>query len=730
MEDIMKPNYKNPGLPIKERVEDLLSRMTVEEKVAQMTQVSVNMVSAEEADVYAEKGIGSFLHSLGDTTRRLKQIASNTRLGIPLIFGIDAIHGHSLHNGCTMYPSQLGVSCSWDEEKIHEMGKITAREAAEEGLHWLFSPVLCVGRDLRWGRIDETFGEDPYLIGELGYSIIRGYQSENLAAACAKHYLGYGESVGARDSYDSQISDRKIRECFLPPFKRAVEAESMTFMVGYESIDGLPMSANRKFLRDVLKDELGFAGFSVTDWCNIEGLHARQFVANDLRDASKIAVEAGNDMSMNSLGFMEHVIDMAKSGELDMKYIDDSVRRILAVKFKLGLFDGIEQRIPHGCTACEEHITACKTLTDECPVLLENNGILPLGSKYKKIAVIGPNADNVKAQYGDWTYFSHPDANPNAVPKEELYTMLRGIKTVFSDAEVRYTRGCDVMDPTDQNIEEAVALANDSDVVVAVLGDCLDQNGESKDRCNLEITGAQLDLLKQLKATGKPVVVILVNGKPLCIGEVRDNCDALLETFNSGAYGGLSAAKILRGDCNPEGKLTISFPRNAGQIPVYYNQYAGWHSNPKTGGYCDCPPDALYPFGYGLSYNNYTYANMQVSKTTVTPDDTIEVSVDITNNGGRDGNEIVQLYVNDKVSSVCTPVKQLRGFQRAFIKAGQTVTVTIPLSVSDLWIVNREEEYIVEAGEFELMIGKSSLDRDLLTQTIRCTETRRLSSSC
>lgn len=722
----MTQKYKDPTLPVAERVEDLLSLMTVEEKVAQMTQVSVNIVSEEEANAYAEKGIGSFLHSLGETTKRLKKIAANTRLGIPLIFGIDAIHGHSLHNGCTMYPSQLGVSCSWDREKIHEMGKITAREAAEEGLHWLFSPVLCVGRDLRWGRIDETFGEDPYLIGELGYAIIRGYQSENLAAACAKHYLGYGESVGARDSYDSQISDRKVRECFLPPFKRAVDADSLTFMVGYESIDGVPMSANRKFLRDVLKGELGFDGFAVTDWCNIEGLHVRQFVAHDLREASKIAVEAGNDMSMNSLGFMEHVIDMAKNGELNMQDIDDSVRRILTVKFKLGLFDDIEDRIPYGCTACTEHIDACKSLTDECPVLLENNGLLPLGDQYKKIAVIGPNADNVKSQYGDWTYFSHPDWHPDAVPTEELYTMLQGIRTVFKDADVRYARGCDVINPKDQNIDEAVALAEDSDVVIAVLGDCLEQNGEAKDRCNLEITGAQIELLKQLKATGKPVVVILVNGKPLCIEEIKENCDALLETFNSGSYGGLSAAKILHGDLNPEGKLTISFPRNAGQIPVYYNQYTGWHSNMHTGGYCDCPPDALYAFGYGLSYNDYTYSNMKISKTTVTPDDTINVQVDVTNNGNRDGNEIVQLYVNDKVSSVCTPKKQLHGFARVLIKAGETKTVTIPLAIADLWIVNHSEEYLVEAGDFEVMIGKSSLDDDLLKKTISCTETRRL----
>lgn len=706
--------YKNKNLPTSERVEDLLSKMTLEEKLGQMMQVSLNIMNFEEAEAWAAKGVGSFLHCLGENAEKLKKVAKNTRLGIPLIFGIDAIHGHSLYNGATIFPSQLGVSCSWNPELIKEMGRVTAKEVAADGLHWTFSPVLCIGRDLRWGRVGETFGEDAYLIGELGAAIIDGYQCDGHIVACAKHYLAYGESTGGRDSYDSEVSVRKVKGIFLLPFKRAVEAGCATVMAGYESVDGVPISSNEKVLRKLLKEELQFEGFVVTDWGNIEGLIERQFVVENYDQAAILAVQAGNDMSMNSIPFYESAIKKAKDGEIPIALIDDAVRRILGVKFKLGLFDEWQQ--PNmSIIACKEHIAINEELTRESLVLLENkNNTLPLNKNIKKIVVIGPNADDLHAQFGDWTYFSHPDANPTAIPKGEYYTMLSGIKKVFVNSEIVYHKGCDIMDAEQQQIAESVAVAKDADAIIAVVGDCLAQNGEFKDRANLELSGAQTELLKALKETGKPLVGVLVNGKPLCIEWLQENCDALVETFNSGTHGGLALAELLCGAYNPNGKLTISFPRIAGQTVIYYNQLPGWHG----GSYIDARKGELYQFGYGLSYTEYEYSNLRLSKDVCSKDDIITVFVDVTNAGKVDGKEIIQLYINDCVSSVVTPVKELKGFQKVFIKAGETVTVSIPLAISNLAIVDVNEQYVVENGNFEIMVGKDSRDESLLKTTL------------
>lgn len=687
------------------RISEILAEMTLEEKIAQMQQVSPESFRPEVFERFRKLGGGSFLHVLGKDADAVRADAENTRMKIPPIFGIDAIHGHSLLNGAVIYPSQLAMACSWNPSLIKKMGKATAEEVNADGLDWVFSPVLCIGRDTRWGRVDETFGEDPYLIGTLAAAITEGYEEDGLVAACLKHYIGYGEATGARDAYDTEISMRKIREVFLPPFRRAVEAGASTVMTAYGSISGVPMTAHRQLLREVLKDELGFDGFVVTDWYNVGSLRTKQKAVESFADGVRVTVESGNDMSMNSYQFYEHAIRLVNEGKLSMELIDEAVRRILRVKFSLGLFDENKKRMPKECIGSKEHIEINHALTRESLVLLENNGVLPLKETPKKIAVVGPNADDIRAQYGDWTFFSHPNRAPeDTMPKGDYYTVLRGIKTVFADSEVAYAKGCDVMGySADTMMNEAIALAEDADVVIAVIGDILAQNGEGKDRAVLELSGRQGELIRKLKATGKPVITVLVNGKPLCLGDVIENSDALIETFNGGDLGGLCAAEMIAGKFNPSGKLPISFPRASGQVPCYYNQYAGWHATK----YMDVDEGSLYDFGYGLSYTNYEYKNLAISADTAKAGDVLTVSVDITNTGDMDGAEIVEMYYNDLYSSVLTPTRQLCGFTKVFVGAGETVHVELPLAVNDLSLVNANCETILEPGDFEIMVGGS-----------------------
>ncbi|MBP7175893.1 MAG: glycoside hydrolase family 3 C-terminal domain-containing protein [Thermoclostridium sp.] len=715
-------DYKNPMLSAEERTRDLLSRMTLEEKVGQLVQIPYSEITREDAVEWVEKRFaGSFLHVLGEDAQKLQERAMKTRLGIPLMFGIDAIHGHSLYNGATIFPTQLGMSCSWNPDLIQQMGRVTGREVAADGLHWTFSPVLCIGRDLRWGRINETFGEDPYLIGELSAAIIKGYQGNALSdddsiLACAKHYLAYGESTGARDAQETPISERKVREIFLPPFKRAVEAGCATFMSAYLAIDGTPVTINRKYLRTILKEELGFDGFVVTDWNNTGTLVDVQYVASEINEAATMAVEAGNDMLMSTLQSYDALLRSVRQGRLDEKIIDEAAGRVLKIKFAMGLFDNpgkTRYEKKADIFACPQHLAVNEQLTQESIVLLENkNNLLPLGGNIREIAVIGPNADDIKAQFGDWTFFTHPHPHPEAVPQIPVYTMLNGIRKESERRGIRvnWHQGCDIMDENDQDIAGAVSAAKTADAIIAVVGDCRDQNGETRDRANLDLSGAQLDLLKALKKTGKPLIIILVNGKPLSVPWVKQNADAVLETFNSGMFGGKATADILFGNTNPSGKLSISFPYHSGQLPVYYNQLPGWHG----GKYMDMPAEPLYSFGYGLSYTQWQYSNLRLSSTECGAQGKVDVMIDLTNAGSVDGHEVVQLYVRDDVSSVVTPIKQLKGFQKVFVKAGETMTVTIPLDICALCVIREDGTEAVEPGTFTIMVGPDSRDEVLL----------------
>ena len=680
--------YQDPHRPIHERVDDLLSRMTLEEKIGQMCQVD----GREDPEYWVEeKHVGSLLHVIGAVTNKLQEVAANSRLGIPLIFGIDAIHGHAFWPQATVFPTQLSLASSWNPDLLTEIGRVTAKEAALTGMHWTFSPVLGTARDLRWGRIDETFGEDPYLIGQLGTAIIRGYQGDdgsgesNLAdpytiLACAKHYAGYPGSVGGRDSYEAELTQRSLRSLYLKPFHDAVDAGCTTFMAGYQAIDGLPCSVNRWLLQDVLKEEWGFDGFTITDWDNVGRLHNEQKVCATLEDAVERSLASGNDMIMTTPAFVDIAPKLVKEGRVDIAAVDDACRRILRLKFTMGLFDAnryTDLAQGEAVIGCEAHHAIALESAYQSIVLLKNKGdLLPLDDGIRRIAVIGPNADNMAAQLGDWTFqglHESIDAGTSrefvdSLRRDNVVTVLQGIRArAGDDVQVDYVLGCDLIDPDVEAVGEAVELAMAADVAIVVVGDTLTQNGEIRDRADLDLSGAQQRLLEAVHATGTPMVVVLINGKPLTIPWIAENADAVLEAWNPGNQGGTAVAGLLFGDRNPCGKLPISFAFHVGQQPVYYNQLPGWHAP----SYIDMPSGPLFAFGYGLSYTSFAYSNLRLHASQLTPGDYLRVDVDVENTGSRSGVEVVQLYVNDVYSTVTTPLKELKAFQRVSAGAGR-----------------------------------------------------------
>ncbi len=689
---------------------DLLATMTVEEKVGQMQQLSKNAV---EPDVFAQfqaSGLpGSYLHILGHETGEFEEGVKNSRLQIPPVFGIDAIHGHSLLKQATIFPTQLALACAFDEEMVQRVGEITADEVAADGLNWVFSPVLCLGRDLRWGRINETFGEDPLVASRLGKAIIEGYQKNGYVAACAKHYLGYGEATGGRDSYDSQFTERKAREVFLKPFKAAAEAGCMTMMTAYGSVDSVSVTTSHKWLTEILKEELGFDGFVVTDWENFRSLYKGQKVAANIDDACIMGIDAGNDMSMNSPEFFGALCTAAKEGKISMDRIDDAVYRILKVKKRLGLLGGNAPQKPgREVIGCADHQKENYATTVKSMVLLKNENILPLNSGLKKIAVVGPNADDIWAQYGDWTHFSHPNLNSKDTAKEGAYTMLRGIREVFSNAEVVYAKGCTVRGedtPEESQVLfcQALEAVKDADVVILCIGDDWWQTGESHDRSDLNLSGRQVELARAIAEVNPNLVTVLVNGKPLVIESVAEISKAVVETFNSGDMGGLALASLLAGKENFSGKLPISFPTLTGAGPFYYNQFDYWHG----GKYIEGSAKSNYPFGYGLNY-----ANMVLGVPVLTKQEAgkLNLKVTVKNSSDRDGWEVVQLYYKDEVCKILTPVRTLLDFKRVLVPANSEVTAEFTVDTNDLGYYDENCKYCVDPGEFTFHIsndGKS-----------------------
>ncbi|HVO09164.1 MAG TPA: glycoside hydrolase family 3 N-terminal domain-containing protein [Vicinamibacteria bacterium] len=712
------PPYRNPKLSVEERVNDLVSRMTLEEKVGQLLMLDAR---PDDLSFVNSRQPGSLLHILGGKIDRAMDLAARNRLAVPLLIGEDGIHGHSFWKDANIFPTQLAMAASWNPGLLERMGRVTAEEMAPTGIHETFSPVLCLTRDLRWGRVGETFGEDPYLIGELGAALIHGYQGKGLddptaVLATAKHYAGYSETQGGRDASEADISRRKLRSYFLPPFERAVRAGAMMFMTGYQSTEGVPSTANRWLLTEVLKDEWGFKGVVVTDWDNVGRMVHEQRVAATYADAAIIALRAGNDIMMTTPQFYEGAIEAVRSGRLKESEIDAPVRRLLALKFRMGLFEN--PRRPDLAKAAVEvarpdHRAAVLDAARQSLVLLQNDGLLPLDpAKVRSIAVVGPNADDDLQQLGDWSLGS-PQHPPEAGkhPRERTVTVLDGIKAVAPrGTTVRYEKGCAINGSELSGLPAAVAAAQASDVVVAVVGDHLDFIGEEKSTATLEMQGGQPALLDALEKTGKPMIVVLVNSKPLVLPPAVRRAGAILEGFNPGMEGGRAIAEAVFGQLNPSGKLTVSFPVHVGQQPVFYNQVRGQHGSR----YADLTQEPLFPFGHGLSYTSYRYSNLRLASPTLGHGQSAAVWVDVENAGPRAGDEIVQVYVRDVVTSVTWVDKALKGFARVHLEPGEKKTVQIKLPWEALQLVDADGRSVVEPGEFQILVGPSSRDRDLL----------------
>ncbi len=710
--------YRNPALTVEERVADLLGRMTLEEKVGQLMLWDARGDDLSFINTYHA---GSILHILGEKVGRAMALAAQTRLGIPLLVGEDGIHGHSFWKGATIFPTQLALAACWNPALIEQVGRVTAEEMAPTGIHWTFSPVLCLTRDLRWGRTGETFGEDPYLIGEFGAALIRGYQGRGLddptgVLASAKHYAGYSETQGGRDASEADLSRRKLRSYFLPPFERAARAGAMTFMTGYQSMDGIPSTANRWLLTEVLKDEWGFQGVVVTDWDNVGRLVREQRVCATFAEAATVALRAGNDIMMTTPEFYDGALEAVRSGRLAEWEIDAPCARLLALKFRMGLFEN-----PRGPDleraaieiARPDHRAVNLAAARQSLILLQNNGLLPLDpGRVKAIAVVGPNADDDVQQLGDWSLGASqhpPEAGKH--PREKTTTVLDGIRALApAGCAVRYERGCSIVDDDLSGIPAAVAAARESDVVVAVVGDHLNFIGETLSTATLELQGGQVALLDALEQTGKPLIVVLVNSKPLVLPPSAKRAAAIVELFNPGMEGGQALAEALFGRLNPSGKLTVSIPIHVGQQPVFYSQVRGQHGSR----YADLTQEPLFPFGHGLSYTHYAYSNLRLDTPTLTQGQALTVSVDVENTGQHAGDEIVQVYVSDVVTSATWVNKALKGFARVHLAPGEKKTVQVGLPWEAFQIVDAEGRGVVEPGEFEILAGPSSRDRDLL----------------
>lgn len=715
---IQPPAYRNPSLSVEERVADLLGRMTLEEKVGQLIMWDAR---PDDLSFINTRQPGSILHISGEKARLAMQMAADNRLGIPLLIGEDAIHGHSFWKGATIFPSQLAMACSWDPALLEQVGRVTAEEVVPTGIHWTFSPVLCLARDLRWGRIDETFGEDPYLIGELAAALIRGYQGKGLddptaILATAKHFAGYSETQGGRDASEADLSRRKLRSYFLPPFERAARTGAMTFMTGYQSIEGVPSTCNRWLLTEVLKDEWGFKGVVVTDWNNVGRLVIEQKVCANYMEAAVAAVRAGNDIIMTTPEFYEGALEAVRTGRLAEAEIDAPCARFLALKIRMGLFEnprGPDMERAAVEIGRAEHRAANLQAARQSLVLLQNNGLLPLDPKQvKSIMVVGPNADDDMQQLGDWSLGSsqHPP-KAGKQPREKTTTVLDGIRALAPGGlAVHYERGCSIIDDDLSGIPAAVAAARSAEVAVVVVGDHLNFIGETQSTATLELQGGQLALLEALAHSGVPLVVVLVNSKPLVLPPAVQRAAAIIELFNPGMEGGRALAEALFGLFNPSGKLTISFPLHVGQQPIFYSQVRGQHGDR----YADLTQEPLFPFGHGLSYTQYTYSNLRLASSSLARGETARVLVDVENVGQRAGVEIVQVYVSDVVTSATWVNKALKGFARVQLAPGEKKTVQVELPWRAFEIVNAQGLNVVEPGEFEILAGPSSRDRDLL----------------
>jgi len=692
------------------KIDSLIARMTLEEKLGQLNQLSVdNQPTSEQTELVRKGLVGSFFNLTGAAaTRDAQHIAvTESRLRVPLIFGHDVIHGYR-----TIFPIPLGEAASWDPDAVEAAARVAAREAAAAGVHWTFAPMVDIARDPRWGRIAEGSGEDPYLGSAMAVARVRGFQGDNVRApdavlATVKHFGAYGGAEGGRDYNTVDLSERTLREVFLPPYRAAVDAGAATVMTAFNEIGGIPSTASPWLMTTLLRREWGFRGFVVSDWTAVAEL-LNHGVAESRAEAGKLALEAGVDMDMVSRIYVNDLPALVRAGRIPMAVVNEAVRRVLRGKAALGLFDdpyhGTTVERERSVMLAPEHRQVARRVAQESIVLLKNDASrLPLDSRVRSIAVIGPLADDKVSALGSW---------PGRGDPRDAVTPLDGIKARAGSVSVLYAKGCGITDTATAGFAEAVAAAKQADVAVLVLGEAGDMSGEAASRANIDLPGVQQQLLEAVHATGTPVVLVIMNGRPLTIPWAAEHVPAIVESWFLGVETGPALAAVLFGDVSPSGKLPVTFPRYVGQIPLYYNhKNTGRPTGPDkyTSKYTDLPVTPQFPFGHGLSYTTFGYSDLRLSAARIPTAGTLRVSVTVTNTGSREGAEVVQLYVHDEVGSVTRPVRQLAGFRRISLKPGEARTVNFSLTAKELGLYNKDMKWVVEPGKFRVFVGGSSV---------------------
>ncbi|MGP1378071.1 MAG: glycoside hydrolase family 3 N-terminal domain-containing protein [Prevotella veroralis] len=744
-----QPIYKNPKASIEQRVNDLLSRMTLEEKVGQMNQLvgiehfkqnSASMtteelatntasafypsVTVKDMEDWTRRGlVSSFLHVLTmEEANYLQKLNMQSRLQIPLLIGIDAIHGNAKCKGNTVYPTNIGLASSFDVDMAYKIARQTAEEMRAMNLHWNFNPNVEVARDARWGRCGETFGEDPYLVTLMGVATNKGYQRnlDNVqdVLGCVKHFVGGSYSINGTNGAPCEVSERTLREVFFPPFKAAIQqGGDWNVMMSHNDLNGVPCHTNSWLMTDILRKEWGFRGFIVSDWMDIEHCVDQHRTAANNKEAFYQSIMAGMDMHMHGPEWQTAVVELVKEGRISESRIDESVRRILTVKFRLGLFEHpySDAKTRDRVINDPEHKRTALEASRNSIVLLKNeNDLLPLDAqKYKKVLVTGINANDQNIM-GDWSELQ---------PEDQVWTVLRGLKRVSPTTDFKFVdQGWDPRNMSQAQVNAAVAAAKDCDLNIVCCGEYMMRfrwnertSGEDTDRDNLDLVGLQNQLIQRLNETGKPTIVVIISGRPLSLRYAAEHVPAIINAWEPGQFGGQAIAEIMYGKVNPSAKLAMTMPRSAGQISTWYNHKRSAFFHPAV---CtDNKP--LYPFGYGLSYTSFRYSNLKLSKQIIPNDGKTQIiaSVTIENTGQRDGVEICQLYINDLVSSVSRPVKELKDFLRVGLKAGEKRTIEFTITPDKLAFYDLNMNPIVEAGEFEVMIGGSSRDEDLQKAT-------------
>jgi len=704
----------------------LIRQMTLDEKIGQLNQYTSDRnatgkitADGDKANQIRQGKVGSMLNVVGvEETRKLQKLALQSRLKIPLIFGLDVIHGFR-----TTFPIPLGETATWDLELMEKTAHAAATEAAAYGIHWTFAPMVDISRDPRWGRVMEGAGEDTYLSCLVAKARVKGFQGNGLGnvdavMACAKHFAAYGAGVGGRDYNSVDMSLRQLNETYLPPFKAAAEANVATFMNSFNDINGIPATANKYIQRNILKKDWNYQGFVVSDWGSIGEMVAHGYAKNSY-DAAMKAIIAGSDMDMESRCYKENLKQLVLDKKVNIKLINEAVKRILIKKFELGLFEDPFRFCNQERENQQNNNLANRELAREVGkksiVLLKNDNLsagkplLPLSKQTKKVALIGPLFKATIANHGFWSV-AFPDDSSRIV------SQYQGIKNKLDkNTEILYSQGCNINDNDKSGFEEAIATAKSADVVIISLGEAANMSGEAKSRSNLHLPGVQEELLKEIHKTGKPIVLLINAGRPLIFNWAADNIPSILYTWWLGTEAGNSIADVLFGDYNPAAKLPMSFPRTEGQIPVYYNHYSTGRpakdENDKNyvSAYIDLQNSPRYPFGYGLSYTRFDINNLRLSSNELSnQNNKLMVTVDLTNSGNYDGEEVVQLYVRDLFGCVVRPVKELKGFQKVMLKKGETKQITFTLTLEDLKFFNNEIEYINEDGDYELFVGSSS----------------------